>query len=63
VFGDGVLFPGTPAAKSEKRHCVDVYALIFKLADGKEEVYGDLPGKKKEMPKGLDGPRIEARDR
>ncbi|GMH85158.1 hypothetical protein TrVE_jg1731 [Triparma verrucosa] len=62
VFGDGFLFPGTPAAKSGKRHCIDGYAMIFLPANGEAEVFGDLPGKKKELPKWLESPQITPRD-
>ncbi|GMI15321.1 hypothetical protein TrLO_g10504 [Triparma laevis f. longispina] len=58
VFGDGLLFPGTPAAKSGRRYCIDGYALVFKPEDGSELVIGDLPGKKKELPKWLESPKI-----
>lgn len=64
VFSDGKLYVGTPAFASGKRNCVDGAALIFKPADGGEDVYGDIPPpkKKKEMPSFLDPPKINARD-
>ena len=61
VFGDGILFPGTRAAKSGKRHCIDGYAMIFLPANGEAEVFGDLPGMKKELPKWLESPQITQR--
>lgn len=64
VFNDGKLFVNTPAFASGKRYCVDGGALIFKPADGGEDVYGDLPPpvKKSEMPAFLSPPTINARD-
>jgi peptide-methionine (R)-S-oxide reductase len=43
VFNDGWIYGGTPAAKTGKRFCIDGAALIFKPADGGEEVFGDSP--------------------
>lgn len=63
VFGDGVLFPGTPAAVSKKRHCIDGYSLIFVPENGGDEVIGDTPGRKKEMPKWMEPPSITPRQR
>jgi len=58
-----MLFPGTPAATSKKRHCVDGYALIFVPDNAEPEVVGDTQGRKKEVPKWLQGPTITPRER
>lgn len=63
AFGDGKLFPNTPAFASGRRHCIDGYALIFAPADGSAEVVGDTPGKKKELPKWLEAPPVTAREK
>mmetsp|Transcript_24716 Transcript_24716/g.55663 ORF Transcript_24716/g.55663 Transcript_24716/m.55663 type:complete len:249 (+) Transcript_24716:31-777(+) len=47
LFNDGRLFVNTPAFETGKRHCIDGYALVFKPADGSEEVFGDTPPPKK----------------
>lgn len=63
VFSDGKLYINTPAFASGKRNCVDGAALIFKPADGGEDVYGDTPPqrKKKQTPSFLEPPQINAR--
>ena len=50
VFADGFLFPGTPAAATGKRYCIDGGALVFVPSDqhviDTEILRGDLPPKK-----------------
>lgn len=65
VFSDGALFPGTPAAKTGKRYCIDGAALIFLPSDGAEAVSGDGLTKRRysrpdevELPKWLQPPRV-----
>ena len=41
VFADGFLFPGTPAAKTGLRHCIDGAALVFVPDSGEAPVSGD----------------------
>ena len=47
VFADGFLFPGTPAAETGKRYCIDGGALVFVPEDQSGEeieiVRGDSP--------------------
>jgi len=64
VFSDGILYVNTPAFVSGKRYCIDGAALIFKPADGGDDVFGDMtpPAKKKEMPGFLAPPKINARN-
>ena len=66
VFGDGLLFVGTPAFISGKRYCIDGAALIFQPEDGSNEIPGDLPNPKLksssgELPSFLQPPEIKAR--
>lgn len=49
VFADGFLFPGTPAAQSGKRFCIDGAALVFRSDDG-EEVVGDTAPERGSRP-------------
>ncbi len=65
VFNDGMLFVNTPAFASGKRFCVDGAALIFKPADGSDDVFGDTPppAKKKEIPDFLAPPKINVVNR
>jgi peptide methionine sulfoxide reductase MsrB len=43
VFLDGKVFPNTPAFVTGKRHCIDGGALVFKPADGSDDLAGDVP--------------------
>ncbi|GMI36970.1 hypothetical protein TrRE_jg7149 [Triparma retinervis] len=63
VFGDGALFPGTMAAKTKRRHCVDGYSMIFVPDDGGDEIRGDGPGGGRGVPKWMEGPKITPRER
>ena len=69
VFGDGLLFVGTPAFISGKRYCIDGAALIFQPKDGSDEISGDTPNPQLkpmfnnngELPSFLQPPEIKAR--
>ena len=57
VFPDGRLFPGTPAAVSGKRYCIDGAALAFVPADGSAIALGDgLTSKQYRSPAEVDLP-------
>ena len=43
LFNDGWVYLGTQAFETGNRYCIDGGALIFKPADGSEDIYGDLP--------------------
>lgn len=43
LFQDGFVYPGTSAFQTGERYCIDGAALVFKPADGGEDVYGDTP--------------------
>lgn len=65
IFLDGKLYVGTPAFKSGKRHCIDGAALVFKPADGSNEVIGDtapqqMPGRLANL---FEPPKISAKER
>lgn len=68
VFGDGILFPGTPAFESGKRFCIDGAALLFypdkdnDAGSGSEFVRGDLEAERT-IPSFLQAPEIQARPR
>jgi len=63
VFADGILFPGTPAALSGKRYCIDGAALVFKPNDGGELVIGEGVAKAPELPSWLQPPQPTAKTR
>lgn len=68
VFQDGKLFVNTPAFITGKRYCIDGGALVFKPADGGEDVFGDVSpkragGNEMKMPSFLDPPQVTAKDR
>jgi peptide-methionine (R)-S-oxide reductase len=71
VFLDGKVFVNTPAFLSGKRHCIDGGALVFKPADGSEDVFGDLPppsktpakGSSQQLPDIFTPPKITPRER
>lgn len=59
VFADGLLFPGTRAAETGKRFCIDGGALAFYSADGSEPLYGEAPAAKPvELPSWLQPPKV-----
>ena len=58
VFNDGLLFPGTPAALTGKRFCIDGGALVFEPADGSPPVVGAAPSRPPEMPQWLQPPKV-----
>ena len=59
LFMDGALFPGTPAAVSGKRFCIDGGALAFRPSDGGPVVYGEAPAAKPvELPAWLQPPKV-----
>ena len=58
VFADGLLFPGTPAALTGKRYCIDGAALVFKPADGSAAVLGEGKVKEPELPSWLQPPKV-----
>ena len=59
-FLDGALFPGTPAALSGQRYCVDGSATVFYPADGSAPVRGEFdPQKPRELPKWAQPPGIK----
>lgn len=58
VFADGLLFPGTPAALTGKRYCIDGAALVFKPADGSPIVLGEGEVKEPELPSWLQPPKV-----
>lgn len=60
-FGDGAFFPGTKAAKTGQRYCIDGAALVFYPSDGSESVRGDIfkPAFNKD-PSWLSPPKINA---
>ncbi len=55
---DGLLFPGTPAAVTGKRYCIDGAALAFKPADGGATVLGEGKVKEPELPSWLQPPKV-----
>lgn len=62
VFLDGLLFPGTPAALTGKRYCIDGAALSFRPADGSPLVAGDAPASTPpELPAWLQPPKVGQR--
>ena len=59
-FLDGALFPGTPAALSGQRYCVDGSATVFYPADGSAPVRGEFdPAKPRELPAWAQPPGIK----
>ena len=59
VFADGFLFPGTRAAESGKRFCIDGGALVFRAEDGSEPIAGEAPAAKPvELPSWLQPPKV-----
>ena len=59
-FLDGALFPGTPAALSGQRYCVDGSATVFYPADGSAPVRGEFdPQKPRELPAWAQPPGIK----
>ena len=59
-FLDGALFPGTPAAVSGQRYCVDGSATVFYPADGSAPVRGEFdPQKPRELPAWAQPPGIK----
>lgn len=63
VFSDGFLFPGTPAALTGKRFCIDGGALVFEPDEPFQlKLRGDSPAPPKALPSFLESPRIEPRD-
>lgn len=63
VFRDGFLFPGTPAALTGKRFCIDGAALVFVPSDASvKPLRGDIQAPAKALPSFLEAPKIEPRD-
>eukprot|EP00316_Scyphosphaera_apsteinii_P012998 CAMPEP_0119322232 /NCGR_PEP_ID=MMETSP1333-20130426/57602_1 /TAXON_ID=418940 /ORGANISM="Scyphosphaera apsteinii, Strain RCC1455" /LENGTH=227 /DNA_ID=CAMNT_0007329403 /DNA_START=179 /DNA_END=863 /DNA_ORIENTATION=- len=67
VFNDGYLFPGTPAALSGKRYCIDGAALTFLPIEGGEPASGDGLSKRRydrpadvELPSWLQPPKVDS---
>ena len=59
-FLDGALFPGTAAAVSGQRYCVDGSATVFYPADGSTPVRGEFdPQKPRELPAWAQPPGIK----
>ena len=62
VFADGLLFPGTPAAKTGLRYCIDGAALVFVPDSGDAPVSGDGLTERKpadvELPSWLQPPKV-----
>ena len=58
VFADGLLFPGTPAALTGKRYCIDGAALVFQPADGGDAVKGEGEVAAPELPSWLQPPPV-----
>lgn len=58
VFGDGYLFPGTPAFLTGKRYCIDGAALIFEPSDGGPVVKGEGEVRAPELPSWLQPPPV-----
>lgn len=61
VFNDGKVYLNTPAFDTGLRHCIDGAALVFKPADGSEDVLGDTPPPKRQEPSFLMPPKITPR--
>lgn len=60
-FLDGQLWPGTSAAKSGKRYCIDGAALVFVPADGSPPRRGDPPDTTtRDLPTWLQPPPVGA---
>jgi peptide methionine sulfoxide reductase MsrB len=62
VFADGLLFPGTMAALTGKRFCIDGTSLYFEAADGSARVSGESKPYSKpadvELPSWLQPPPV-----
>ena len=59
VFGDGLLFPGTPAALTGLRYCIDGAALLFAPADGSALVTGEGEAPRQpELPSWMQPPAV-----
>ena len=63
VFGDGKLFPNTPAFMTGKRYCVNGWALTFSPSDSSSVVRGDADPPPKKAPSWMEPPAIKAREK
>lgn len=57
-FKDGAFFPGTRAAETGYRYCIDGAALVFVPEKGGEPVPGDVNRNPLELPKWLQPPSV-----